>query len=128
MELGIRRRGKWFLLAFVVLALLVALTWDRLALAIAFATSEHRPAQLEDAEWGKPETAAAFRKRFGKGTSEAALLDWLAANRFEIDRPSHRARLMVHGVPCSERVAVSWEAIAGTIRDSQAVVSEAGCL
>jgi hypothetical protein len=127
-ELGLSVRSKWFLLAALALMLLVALTWNRLALAIGFASSETRPALLNDAEWGKPDTALAFRHRFGNGSSEAELVRWLAANHFEIDGGAHRASRTVHGLPCNEDVAVSWTATNGTIRESKAVVSEAGCL
>ena len=129
MELGLSRRTKWLLLS-VALAFvfLVALAWQRIALAVAVASSDTRPSLLRDAEWGKPETAAAFRQRFGRGSSEADLVQWLADNHFQIDRHAHRASLKVKGVPCGEDVAVSWTAIGATIDASRAVVSEAGCL
>lgn len=127
-KLILSRRNKWFLLVALALMLLVALAWNRLALAIGFASSENRPALLHDAEWGKPHTASAFRHRFGNGGSEAELVRWLAVNHFEIDGEAHRASRKVRGLPCNEDVAISWTATNGTIRESEAVVSEAGCL
>jgi hypothetical protein len=129
MELGVSRRRKWFLLTVALaLVLLVAVAWQRLALAVAITSSDTRPSLLHDAQWGKPETATAFQERFGHGRSEADLLQWLGANHFQVDRRTHRASLRVSGAPCAEEVAVSWRATDGTIDASRAVVSEAGCL
>jgi hypothetical protein len=123
------KHGKWVLLTVALaLVLAVAVAWQRLALGVAVASSDTRPSLLRDAQWGKPETAAAFGKRFGHGTSEADLVQWLEANRFEVDRRAHHASLKLRGVPCAEDVAVSWTAIGGTIDTSRAIVSEAGCL
>lgn len=113
-------------MALVAFALLVALAWERLSFAIAVASSEDRPALLTDAKWGKP--AFAFHQRFSDGTSEAALIQWLASNDFEIDRRAHQASRTIHSVPCNERVAVSWSEASGLLRESRAVVYEAGCL
>ena len=129
MELGLSRRGKWLLLsAALAVVLLVAVAWQRLGFAVAVASSDSRPSLLRDAQWGKPETTVAFRQRFGRGSSEADLVQWLEANRFQVDQRARRASLKVRGVPCAEDVAVSWKAIGGTIDASRAVVSEAGCL
>ena len=98
MELRLSRRGKWSLIAIACLMLLLALNWERLALGVAAATAEHRPSLLEDASWNQPESASAFRHRFGNGSSEADLLEWLSANHFEIDRGTRHADRMVHGV------------------------------
>ena len=108
------------------MTLLVALTWNRLGLAVAIASSENRPQLLKDAKWGK--SAPAFQRRFGEGASEGGLLQWLAANHFEIDAPAHTARRRVRSAPCNELISVSWSALRGTISKSSAVVSEAGCL
>jgi hypothetical protein len=126
MERRLSRRSKWFLFTAVALALLVALTWNRLGLAVAMASSESRPQLLSDAQWGKP--ASAFQQRFGEGASEAGLLHWLAANHFEIDGQAQTAIRRVRSMPCNELIAVSWSATRGTISKSSAVVSEAGCL
>jgi hypothetical protein len=88
----------------------------------------HRPALLNDAEWGKPETAAAFNHRFEKGSSERELLGWLAARHFQIDQRADRAVLRVGGFPCAERITVTWTATKGVISESAAVISEGGCL
>jgi hypothetical protein len=120
---------QWLLLT-VALALvfLAAGAWQRIALAVAVASSDTRSSLLRDAQWGKPETATAFRQRFGRGSSEADLVQWLDANHFQVDDRARRATLKVKGLPCAEDVAVSWTAIGGTINASRAVVSEAGCL
>jgi hypothetical protein len=129
MQFALSRRSKWLLLSVAVaLVLLVVVAWQRIALAVAVASSDTRPSLLRDAEWGKPETATAFRRRFGHGTSEANLIQWLEANHFDVDQRTHRASLKLKGVPCAEDVAVSWTANGGTIDASRAVVSEAGCL
>jgi hypothetical protein len=124
--LSFSRHLRWFLVAGLAVTVLVALTWDRLALGVAMALSESRPALLRDAEWGKP--APAFHQLFKDGTPEADLLHWLDANHFEIDGRVPSASRRIRSLPCNERVRVSWAATNGTIRDSRAVVSEAGCL
>lgn len=112
----------------VVLLLVLALNWERLALGVAAATAEHRPSLLEDAQWNQPQSASAFRHRFGDGSSEADLLQWLYANHFKIDRGAGLAARLVNGFPCAERIDVNWTATNGTIRRSNAVISEGGCL
>jgi|SRR6185312_6557969 len=129
MELRVSRRSKWLLLTVVLtLLLFIAVAWQRIALALAVASSDARPLLLQDAEWDKPATASLFQHRFGHGASEADLVQWLEANRFEVDRPAHHASLRVNGMPCAENVTVSWIATDGTIDASRALVSEAGCL
>lgn len=129
MELGLFRRSKWLLLTVaLVLVVLVKVAWPRIGFAVTVAFSDTRPSLLRDAQWGKPETAAAFRQRFGRGSSEARLVQWLEANHFQVDHRTHSASLKVKSLPCAEDVAVSWTAIGGTINASRAVVSEAGCL
>jgi hypothetical protein len=129
MQLALSRRSKWLLLTLALaLSLLVVVAWQRIVLAVAVASSDTRPSLLLDAEWGKPETATAFRQRFGHGSSEANLVQWLDANHFDVDQRAHHASLKVNGLPCTEDVAVSWTATGGTIDTSRAVVTEAGCL
>src|SRR5437764_13883793 len=103
MQLALSRRSKWLLLTLVT-AFLVALAWQCIALAVAFASSDTRPSLLRDAEWGKPETATAFRQSFGHGSSEAKLVQWLRGNHFDVDQRAHHASLKVNGVPCAEDV------------------------
>lgn len=117
---------KMVLLIVSAILLLVALTWKRLIFAFAVGSSESRPALLHDAQWGKPDPA--FSQRFRNGTSEAQLLQWLAANSFDISGRTQSASRTVHSLPCNERVAVSWKAKNGTIQESNAVVSDGGCL
>lgn len=122
------RRCSWLLLPALALALLIGFNWNRLALAIGISFSDRRPALLNDAESDKPNTAAAFGNRFGKGSAETELLRWLAANHFEIDPQTRRATLKVRGLPCNENITVRWAASTGFIRESSALVSESGCL
>jgi len=127
-------RTKGSSLAILLLILLAALTWatarnwEAIKIGIAVAFSEHRPALLRDAEWGKPETASAFHHRFPDGSSEKDLLAWLAANHFGIDQAAHRAERTVRAYPCNERIEVSWAASDGIVLQSSAEVSEGGCL
>jgi hypothetical protein len=127
-KLSLSRRSIWLLSGILVLVVVGTLTWQRLALGLAFASAERRPSLLIDAQWKKPASAAAFRHRFPSGSQEADLLQWLAANHFKIDERAQSASRTVHSLPCNERVEVTWAASNGTIRDSRAVVSEAGCL
>lgn len=118
-------RIKWFALAAVVLSLLVALTWQSIMFGIAFAFAEERPALLRDASWDAP--VLAFNQRFSVGTPETDLLRWLDDNKFE-DIRKGRATRTIDGLPCREKVEISWTAVAGVISESNAIVSEAGCL
>ena len=106
----------------------VALNWQSLLFASAVVVSDKRPILLRDAQWNKPPTALAFQQRFGRGSSEVRLIQWLKANHFDIDQRGRRASLKVRGVPRAEDAAVTWTAINGNINASEAVVSEAGCL
>jgi len=118
-------RTKWFIIAAVAVLLLFAFTWQQLMFATTVIPSESRPTLLRDAEWGTP--VLSFSRRFGNGTPETELLRWLADNRFEeVDKNS--ASRTVHGLPCNERVEIAWTTLDGKIRESSAVVSEAGCL
>ena len=128
MRLTVSRRSSWFIAATLALALVLALTWQRVALGLVFVSADRRPTLLSDAEWDKPTSASGFQHRFGKGSSEADLLQWLSANQFKIDRTSRRASRIVSGMPCGERIAVTWATENGTINGSSVLVSEAGCL
>lgn len=111
-----------------LLAVMVAINWQDLAFAYAMATSERRPALLADADWKKPGSAA-FKRRFAAGVPERELLSWLADNRFDIDRKAHGARHLVRGLPCNEKIEISWSVTADDrLRSADALVSEAGCL
>ena len=126
MVLRVPSRDTWSLLAALAVLVLAALSWDGLRFGLAVASSESRPSLLDEAEWGKP--VPAFRKRFGAGTAEAGMLHWLADNDFEVDRRAGSGTRIIRSLPCNERVLVSWVATDGIISESNAVVSEAGCL
>lgn len=117
--------AKLILLAAFVALLLAGLFWQNILFASAAASSESRPALLRDAEWGTP--VPSFHERFDAGTSEAELLNWLSKNGFELDGTTGASR-KIGSMPCAELIQVSWSAVDGVIRDSSAVVSEAGCL
>lgn len=127
-KLNLSRHSIWLLSGIFVLVVVLALTWQRLALGLAFASAERRPSLLKDAQWKKPDSASAFRIRFPSGSQEADLLQWLAANHFKIDGRAQNASRIIHSLPCNERVEVTWAASDGIIRDTRAVVSESGCL
>jgi hypothetical protein len=116
---------KLFLLAVFVVTLIAGLFWQDAMFASAVAGSERRPELLRDADWGIP--VSSFRERFSAGTSEAELLRWLSENGFKLDGASTSSRT-IGGIPCAESVEVTWTAVDGTIRESRAVVQEAGCL
>ena len=126
MEKKNSRRAIWLSLGTIGVTALIAIAWEPLALALAMASPETRPALLSDAKWNNP--SSAFRDRFGAGTPEDELLNWLSANRFEVDRLQHTAVRHVRSLPCNERIEITCEAKSGAIRDSTAVVFEAGCL
>lgn len=126
MALTLSKRAKWFAALLVALILLVALTWNWMTFAVALALSESRPSLLTGAEWGRP--APEFQNRFREGTSETELLDWLKVNGFQIDERGGHAARHVRSLPCNESIAVSWRTANRLIRESSAVVSEAGCL
>jgi hypothetical protein len=118
-------RKKLLLLAAIAAVFLVTVFGQNLIFASAVASSESRPALLREADWGVP--APSFQKRFIAGTSEAELLRWLSENGFELNG-AHSASRRISGLPCNEMVEVSWSASNGVIRESSAVVNEAGCL
>ena len=125
-ELRLSRRAKWLVALLIGLTLLVALTWNWLAFAVALALSERRPSLLTDAEWGRP--APEFQNRFREGTREAEMLGWLKVNGFQVDERGRQATRLVRSLPCNESIEVSWRTTDRLIRESSAVVSEAGCL
>ena len=116
---------RLLLLASTVVLAIGLLFGQKLFFASAVASSESRPALLLGADWEVP--VPEFRKRFAVGTSEAELLRWLSENGFEQDG-SNRANRRIRGFPCNEMIEVSWSASNGVIRESSAVVHEAGCL
>lgn len=123
-------RRKWFLiLAGLALGLLLALNWQWLVFVYAVTTSESRPALLDDADWDDPGSAAAFTRRFAKGTPERDLTVWLRANAFTVDLSNRQATRLVQSLPCNEEIEVIWNAPSdGILRDAGATVREAGCL
>ncbi|MDQ3080312.1 MAG: hypothetical protein M3R03_09990 [Pseudomonadota bacterium] len=128
MHVKLSRRQWGLATLFVALATLITLNWKSLLIATAVATSDKRPDLLSDAEWGKPETARAFGRRFHAGVPEADLLSWLHANGFNVDPMARRANLTLRGVPCAEIASISWAAEGGQLSRGDAVVTEAGCL
>jgi hypothetical protein len=124
-KIGFSSRTKWFVLAAAVLLLIVALTWQSIMFGVAFAFAEKRPTLLRDANWDTP--VLAFNQRFSAGTPETELLQWLSDNEFT-DVRKGRASRTIDGLPCQEQVEVSWTTVDGVISESNAIVSEAGCL
>lgn len=116
---------KLLLLAAIAAGFIVAVFGRNLIFASAVASSESRPALLRGADWGAP--APSFQKRFTAGTPEAELLRWLSENGFDLNGANSASR-RIRGLPCNEMVEVSWSTLNGVIRDSSAVVHEAGCL
>lgn len=117
--------AKLLLVAAFAALLIAGLFWQNLMFASAVGSSESRPALLRDAEWGTP--VPSFRERFNDGTSVAQLLNWLSESGFTLDGTNAASR-RIRGMPCNELVEVSWTAVDGVIRESSAVVREAGCL
>ena len=89
------------------------------------ASCGNRPALLSDAKWGTP--VPSFSQGFSNGTFETELLLWLSEVGFEL-HDSGSANLRISGMPCAELIEVSWTSVDGIMRDSSAVVREAGCL
>lgn len=116
---------KWLLLAALGALLVAGFLWQNLFFASAVASSESRPALLRDAKWGTP--VSSFRQRFGNGTPEDDLVRWLSENDIELDG-TNRASRRVRSLPCNELIEISWAATDGVIRESNAVVREAGCV
>lgn len=125
MKILLASPSKLLLLAAFAAVLIAGLFWQNLMFASAVASSENRPALLRDAERGSP--VPSFRERFSGGTSEAELLSWLSESGFTLDSTNGASRRL-RGMPCNELVEVSWTAADGIIRESNAVVREAGCL
>jgi hypothetical protein len=113
----------------VVLLLAALANWRTVVSLLAFGMAERRPELLADARWHVPSSAVNFDKRFGHGAGEGALISWLRANRFQIDRSDGRAQRLVSSLPCNERIYVNWSTDqTGRIREATAAVEEAGCL
>jgi hypothetical protein len=128
-RLRTRRRWVWLATTVVILVAVVALNWQVVGLGLAAYLAERRPALLADAEWDKPATARTFLSRFGPGTSEGELLEWLNSNDFTVDRDSGRANRLISSLPCNERVEITWSKAPGdAIVSAEARVSQAGCL
>lgn len=117
--------AKLLLLAVIAALFIAALFGQNLIFASAVASSEKRPELLREADWGGP--VPSFHRRFAAGTSEAGLLRWLSENGFERHGAKSASR-RIRGLPCNEMIEVSWNASNGIIRESTAVVREAGCL
>jgi hypothetical protein len=129
MERKKHRWGRWIVAGLAVVAALVALNFETIIFASSVLLAEKRPALLRDAQWSDPASAQLFRGEFRAGTDEEKLLVWLERNHFDIDRLARRASRLVEGLPCNERVAVTW-AVDGQnrLRASEVTVTEAGCL
>ncbi len=126
-----RKHRRWIWLATAIMALgaFVALNWQTLTLSAAFALAERRPALLVDAEWNEPASARKFLNRFPPETNENELLEWLGANKFDIDRNAGRADRRISGLPCNEIIKIKWSTGPNNrIDDVDVRVSEAGCL
>ena len=112
-----------------VLGVLIYISWDAIGLAVGSFSAESRPGLLSDAEWGKQGSARLFERQFHGGVPESELLSWLSENRFTIDRSATRASRRVAGLPCNERIDVSWTTDdGGRLTSATATVQEAGCL
>lgn len=129
MEPKKRHRGRWIIAGVAAVVILVALNFETIIWASAVVLAEKRPSLLRDAKWSDPTSAQLFQDEFKAGTDEANLLEWLERNRFDIDRSRRRADRLVEGLPCNERVAVTWAADSQSrLQESRAIVTEAGCL
>lgn len=129
MEPKKRHRGRWIAAGVAAVVILVVLNFETIIWASAVLLAEKRPSLLRDAKWNDPASTQLFQGEFGAGTDEANLLEWLERNRFDIDRPGRRADRLVEGLPCNERVAVTWAADSQSrLQESEAIVTEAGCL
>jgi len=121
---------KRFLLLILAAAALVALAlgWRQILFAYAVLAAETRPTLVADAQWGRPESAVAFGKRFPPGVPERELLAWLRENGFSIYPRQHRAERLVLSLPCNENILVTWSSdSAARIERAAATVREAGC-
>jgi hypothetical protein len=123
-------RPGWIVGSAVVgLLVLAALNFETLAFGAAMLLAEKRPALLSDAHWQDPSSARRFERRFGEGSAEQDLLNWLAVNRFVVDPAGRQAHRSVESLPCNEGIEISWTSDgSGQLRTAEATVSEAGCL
>lgn len=122
----------WFWVAAgitITITILITLNWPTVALTSAVASSERRPALLNDASWNDPASAVRFHSRFGDNASEDELVSWLEQNRFEIDRETHAAKKRVFSLPCNEYIDVTWSTSEDkSLAELEAVISGGGCL
>ena len=122
----------WFRVAAgitIAVTILIAVNWPTVTLLSAIASSERRPALLNDASWNDPASAVRFHRRFGENTSEEELAGWLKQNRFEIDHAAHIAKKRVYGLPCNEYIDVTWSSSEDhSIAELEAIISGGGCL
>ncbi len=102
---SIRLEWTWLVVGFAITGVAVAVNWNTVKLAVAVAASERRPALLNDADWDEPASASKFLTRFQAGTRETALIEWLDANDFRVNREISHASRLVRSLPCNERIA-----------------------
>jgi len=122
----------WFRVAagiVLAVAIFITLNWPIVALTSAVASSERRPALLNDASWNEPASAARFYDRFGANASDRKLVSWLEENEFEIDQEARNAKKQIYSFPCNEFINVTWSlSEAGSIAGLNAIISEGRCL
>lgn len=122
----------WFRIAAMIaiaVTILIAANWPTVAVTSAVASSERRPALLNDASWNDPESAERFYDRFGNNPSDDELVSWLEQNGFDIDRDAQVARKRVQSLPCNENIEVAWSLSAtGSVTELNAIISAGGCL
>ena len=123
------KRGRWVIAGVAAVVALIAFNFETIMWAAAVLLAERRPALLHDAQWSNPGSAHLFQGEFSAGTDEGKLLAWLERNRFDIDQSGRRADRLVEGLPCNERVVVTWAADSQSrLQESTVIVTEAGCL
>lgn len=122
----------WFRISAVVaiaVTILIAANWPSVAVTSAIASSERRPALLNEASWNDPASAERFYGRFGNNPSDEELVSWLEQNSFDIDRDARVARKHVQSLPCNEYIEVAWSlSETGSMTELNAIISESGCL
>lgn len=124
-----QNRGRWVIAGVAAVVALIAFNPETIMWANAVLLATRRPALLRDAQWSNPGSAQLFQGEFRAGTDEGKLLEWLERNRFDIDQSGRRADRFIGGLPCKERVVVTWAADSqGRLQESKAIVTEAGCL
>lgn len=117
------------IVTFAVVAVAAVIFWQQLLFAVAVLLADKRPSLLADAEWQRPAMARMFKARFASGTSEADLIKWLQAHRFNVNLVDKRAVRHVASLPCNEDIQVTWTlAVPGKLKGVDAIITEAGCL